>query len=90
MHLLFDTHENALSNGVPTESSCTGPQALAVMNPPVLRALLPLFPDQLRGADAAIGASAARHVVGGSAAQVAGTSAIAALFGAFAGSCSVK
>lgn len=44
-HFLFDDHQIVLSNGMPTESLFTGPQALKAVSPEGREEILTLFPE---------------------------------------------
>ena len=44
-HMLFDTHEVIFSNGAPTESLFTGPEALKSVSPESRREIMSIFPE---------------------------------------------
>ncbi len=46
-HMLFDQHEIVFSNGAPTESLFTGPEAIKSVAPEAREEILALFPDLL-------------------------------------------
>lgn len=58
VHLMCETHQVVISNGIPSESFYPGPQALAMLHIPELCELLTLFPDLRQGALTAIGPTA--------------------------------
>lgn len=45
IHFLFDNHEIVYSNGAPTESLFTGPEALKALRPEAREEILSLFPE---------------------------------------------
>ncbi|PTE13210.1 hypothetical protein C5F44_14965 [Fuscovulum blasticum DSM 2131] len=45
VHFLFDQHQIVWSNGAPTESLFTGPEALKAVNPAQLEEILAIFPE---------------------------------------------
>ena len=49
-HILFDQHEVVFSNGAPTESLFTGPEALKYVSPEARAEILALFPDLIAAA----------------------------------------
>ena len=58
-HFLFDAHQIVWSNGAPTESMFTGPDALRSVNPEAREEIFTLFPEiALPG----YMASSARHI----------------------------
>ncbi|PSL20734.1 Hint domain-containing protein [Shimia abyssi] len=58
-HILFDTHQIVWSNGTPTESLFTGPEALKSVSPAARQEIIDLFP-QICTPDFA--AASARHI----------------------------
>ena len=44
-HFLFDAHQIVWSNGAPTESLFTGPEALKAVSPEARREITTLFPE---------------------------------------------